>query len=214
MDVLIIDDHPIIHEVLRAVVRKVLPSSRIRIEKEIDGAVSQARKLGERDLILLDLGLPGCTGLDSLRRIRKAAPKATVAIVSAADDPELVKAAFDEGARGYIPKTSTPGVMVAAVRLVAQGETYVPPHVLREQPRLESRRQNSDHAKNPLGLTDRQFEVLRLLLRGYHNREIADRLDIVEGTVKQHTHAVFQALKVGSRAEAIAVATKLQLKID
>ena len=201
MDVLIVDDHPIIHETLGAVVKRALPGATVRAEKDLAGAIDCARRLNKLELVLLDLGLPGCTGIEALRRFRKALPRARVAVVSATEDPACMRSALEAGAVGYILKTSAPSVMVAAVRLISEGGTYVPPEAMSGAP-------------DAVGLTERQADVLRLLMKGLPNRQIAERLDIAENTVKQHPHAVYKALGVLSRTEAIVAAARRGIKLE
>jgi len=204
MEVLIIDDHPFIHETLAVVVRKAVPGAVVRATDTLADGIVQARAPAQLDLVLLDLGLPGCAGIESLTRFRSALPKLRIAVVSAADDAPSVHAAFAAGAVGFIPKATKPLVMVAAVRLIVEGGTYFPPQLM-AAPEEETPK---------AGLTERQIAVLRLLVKGMGNRQIARKLDIAENTVKQHTHALYGTLKVRSRTEAIAVATRLGIKPD
>jgi DNA-binding NarL/FixJ family response regulator len=108
---------------------------------------------------------------------------------------------------GYIPKTSKPDVMVAALKLVASGGTYVPPEVL-DEAKTPRRRSGS------VDLTGRQKDVLRLILKGYNNERIASTLDIAPNTVKQHAHAIFMQLGVSSRAEAVIAAARFDLRLS
>jgi len=204
MEFLIVDDHAFIHETLAAVVRKAVPGSSVRAADSLEKGITQARALPRRSLVLLDLGLPGCSGIESLTRFRAALPNLRVAVVSAFDDSRSVHAAFDAGAEGYIPKSTSPAVMVAAVRLIAEGGTYFPPQLMNSPP--------EEVAK--VELTDRQTAVLRLLIKGFGNQQIAKKLEISENTVKQHTHALYSALKVSSRTQAVVAAERLGIKPD
>lgn len=203
MEVLIVDDHAFIHETLTAVVRKAVPGAAVRAADSLADAIAAAAP-SRLDLVLLDLGLPGCTGVDALERFRAALPKLRVAVVSAAEDASSVQAAFAAGAVGYIPKTTPPAVMVAAVRLIAEGGTYFPSQLMAESSRKALK----------VELTERQDAVLRLLVKGLGNQQIAKTLEISENTVKQHMHAVYGALKVSSRAQAIVAAARLGIKPD
>ena len=126
MDVLLVDDHPIIHETLRAIVRSVRPGVEVHSQFDLDSGLSQAKRLDALKLVVLDLGLPGCSGLDALDRFRSAMPNVRVVVVSANDDAAGVRAALDKGAVGFIPKTTRPKAMADALRTVLDGGVYIP----------------------------------------------------------------------------------------
>ena len=127
MDILLVDDHPIIHETLRAMLRSLRPSADCHSQFDLESALSEARRLDELNLVLLDLGLPGCSGMEALRRFRKALPRARVVVISADEDPERVREALRQGAASYLPKTLRPKAMVDALRMVLDGGVYTPP---------------------------------------------------------------------------------------
>lgn len=202
MDFLLVDDHPMIHETLAAVVRSLVPDARIHSENDLAGALSRGRELPQLELVLLDLGLPGCSGIDALLRLRKALPRARIVIISASEDAESVRGALDAGAVGYVPKTSQPRVLTQALRLILDGGIYVPPQGAAEGPRKTA-------SMTDLGLTGRQADVLKLVAKGLANGEIARKLNISENTVKQHAHAAYRLLGVSSRTEAMVVLARL-----
>ena len=204
MDFLLVDDHPMIHETLTAVVLSLVPGARVHCENDLAGALSRARELPALELVLLDLGLPGCSGIDALLRLRKALPRARVVIISANEDVESVRSALDAGAVGYVPKTSPPRVLTQALRLILDGGIYVPP-----QGEAAPRKAAS---MADLGLTERQADVLKLVAKGLPNGEIARRLAISENTVKQHAHAAYRLLGVSSRTEAMVVLARLGIR--
>ena len=193
---LLVDDHPLMLEIMRAVLMKEFDEAEVHCATDLEEALAHARGAGPPDLAVLDLGLPGCAGIEALTRFRKALPEVPVVILSAIEDANVILAAFHAGARGYLPKTTKRAVMRAAIRLVADGGTYVPPQAL----------QTSD-AK--LGLSERQFEVMCCMVRGLSNGRIAEELDISRNTVKQHVRAVFRVLGVSSRAEFMVAAVRL-----
>ena len=196
MDVLIVDDHPIVHQTLGIAVGAVLPEARQHVAFNLTEALEIAEGLAKDSLVLLDLGLPEGSGMDVLRRFRSAYPQMIVVIVSATESSVLVAAALKAGAAGYIPKTTSPNLIVAALKVIVAGGTYIPPQIL------------PDVAEVPT-LTGRQIEVLMLITKGASNRDIAQALGIADNTAKQHTHAVFQALNVNTRAQAIIAAARL-----
>lgn len=213
MQVLVVDDHPLVHEIVPALLRKALPGASVAAETTLEGALAKAGRRPAPDLVLLDLGLPGYKGLQAFIRFRKRFPRLRVAVISANDDRRTIFAAMDRGAAGYIPKTYTPGRMVAALQVIAAGQTFVPPEAL-----AVGRPAATDRPRYRRGLevelTDRQMDVLRLIVKGYGNERIAAELSIAENTVKQHAHAVFAALGVSSRAEAMVAAVRRGLRVE
>jgi DNA-binding NarL/FixJ family response regulator len=163
------------------------------------------------DLVLLDLGLPGCGGIDSLLRFRKAYPDARVVVVSAESGEGSIRRALAAGAMGYIPKTSGPKVVVSALRLVAEGGRYIPPEALAPEPEAAARLAGgcADAMLLPDSrLTGRQRDVLGRLLKGRTIGQIAKDLDIAEATAKHHVLAVYAAFGVSSRADLLFTASR------
>lgn len=208
MHALVIDDHPLIHEIMPAVLRKALGEVAVATEATLEAGLSRAAGAVQPDLVLLDLGLPGCEGLAALERFRMRFPQLPVVVISASCDRASILGALEAGANGFIPKTSKPDVMIAALKVVAAGGTYVPPEALEDGAVKGQRRRGG-----AFDLTDRQTDVLRLILKGYNNERIASELAIAPNTVKQHAHAVFTALGVSSRAEAMIAAARLGLHV-
>ncbi|MGH8739307.1 MAG: response regulator [Burkholderiales bacterium] len=126
MDVLLVDDHPIIHETMRAIVRSVRSDASFHGQFDLAGGLSQASRLRELELVLVDLALPGCSGMEAFYRFRTAHPKARVAVISATEDSEKVLAALQGGAAGYLPKTLLPKAMAEAIRVILDGGVYSP----------------------------------------------------------------------------------------
>ena len=212
MRALIIDDHPLIQEIVPTVLARALGQVSITTEATLEGGLEKAGAIEQPDLVMLDLGLPGCQGLDALSRFRKKFPQVPVVVLSATADRRLILAALEAGVRGYITKTAKPDVMIAALRLIAAGGIYVPPEALEEpmEQALAPRRRQA----RELDLTERQREVLQLMLKGYNNERIAAELAIAPNTVKQHAHAIFMALGVSTRAEAVIAATRHGLALS
>lgn len=200
IEVLIVDDHPLIHETLGQAMRLILPQARIHDAFSLKSALEIAVGLPDSALVLLDLGLPDGNGIDVLRTFRRQFPLLCVTVVSATDSGVMVAAALKAGATGYIPKTSTPDVILAALNVIVAGGRYIPPQVLAELGNLPA-------------LTVRQLEVLQLIAKGASNRDIARALGIADNTAKQHTHAVLQALNVSSRSQAIVAARRLGIDL-
>ena len=206
--ILIVDDHPLLLRGLDAVARSVFPEARVRTAASCEEALEIARSADAPDLVLLDLSLPGCAGIMALERFRQVQPSMRIVVVSSSEERELVLAALEEGAAGYIPKTSQPEIFIAALRLVAAGGIYVPPQALRAEVPASVVYQRKTE------LTERQREVLRLIARGMGNKEIARQLRIAKDTVKQHAKAVYAALGVAGRAQAARAAESRGIKLD
>ena len=211
MNVLIVDDHPVVLEKLRAMVRAAFANPTVQTATDLEDALAAAGRGPRFDLAILDLGLPRCAGVEAVARF-KAAAVSRVLVVSADDRPETMLAAFRAGAVGYLPKSVPAKDMIAALRLVANGGTYVP---------VELHIQDTSAAKPPqpvpvlspsgIVLTDRQSDVLRLLCIGNTNAMISQELGITEGTVKQHVHHLMRRLGVASRTSAIVTAMRTGL---
>lgn len=197
MNVLIVDDHPMMLEYLSGAVARAFEGATVRTAASLDKALEAARSR-QPQLVLLDLGLPGYGGIESLLRFRKQFPAIRVVVVSAAEDRAAIRGALAAGATGYIPKTANPKVVVSALKFVAEGGTYVPPEALA-----------GDKRDSPASaLTERQREVLARLLKGRTVGQIAKDLGIAEATAKHHAHAVYAAFGVSSRADLIVAANR------
>jgi DNA-binding NarL/FixJ family response regulator len=194
--VLTCDDHALFREGLRHVVAE-LPEVTGILEC---GTAAEALALAEanRDLglALLDLALPDVGGLGLLQTFRERFPLLPVVMISGSDRPGSIRAALDAGASGFIPKSHERALLLRALQIVLAGGVYVPAGAL---------------AASGPSLTERQVEVLRLLAKGLTNREIAGVLGISATTVKGHVAAVFEALDVTNRTEAVRVMLDLGL---
>ncbi len=201
MHILIVDDHPLFREGLKTLLTALEPAVRISDA----GTVAQAIALSAADapdLILLDMNLPGTNRLDALRQVKAAHETASVVVVSADEDPLLIRSAIDEGAAGYIPKTSDASLTIQALRLVLANGIYLPRAALTAGGHGRSPAESSTAGGLP-EFSGRQLAVLKCLLQGKANKVIARELDIAEGTVKAHLWAIYQALGVNSRAQAM-----------
>jgi DNA-binding NarL/FixJ family response regulator len=208
MKVLLVDDHALIREALRSVFADVRPQA------EVFDAVGRAKALElaelHRDLalIVLDLALPDGNGLDLLMELHARLPSAVVVALSALSDPGTVAKALRLGAQGFIPKSAPYAVMIAAFQLVLAGGIYVPAEILAAVrgavPGDLLTVSDNDQDLGNLALTERQREVLALLVQGKSNKLICRELQIAEPTVKNHITAILKALKVSTRTEAMA----------
>jgi DNA-binding NarL/FixJ family response regulator len=157
------------------------------------------------NLAIVDLNMPGASGVDWIRALRTSHPALPLLVISATEDGALVRALIQLGVAGFIPKSDTSAVILQAVRLVLAGGTYAPLRLL-SQPAQPARA--SAVPPTIAGLTARQQEVLALLARGLPNKLIARQLELSESTVKVHLLAIYRVLAVRNRTEAVVAAQK------
>ena len=211
MRVLIVDDHPLIQEAVGNVLRRLDARMEVDFASDCESGLGMAASGVEPDLVLLDLSLPGLSGIAALKIWRTRFPAVPVIVLSASSDQQTVLAALGAGAAGFIPKSSSNEVMLHAVRLVQDGGKYVPPEVLSPTGRtntVQSVRRDALSLER-LGLTARQLDVLRLIACGAPNKVICRELGLAERTVKTHITAILRALNVTSRTQAAIAAAKL-----
>lgn len=217
MKFLVVDDHALIRDAMSS----VLASLRIgaQVLQAADGAQALAvlATHPDLDLVLLDLDLPDRDGLSVLDEIVVRNPAVGVVMLSGNHDSETIQHALRQGAQGFIPKTETRDVLARALELVLAGGVYVPKAALgaRLQPPAApagvTAQTSASLAPAPwsgLGLTDRQLDVLALLMQGCSNKLICRALGLAEPTVKNHVSAIFRLLGVSSRTEAVLAVTR------
>jgi len=216
MKVLVVDDHGLIRQAMHGMLKKLRRDIVVLEASDSDEAFDVIEKNRDVNLVLLDLTLPGRDGFSVLMDLREKYPAIPVVVLSAAQDPSQVMKAFGLGVLGYIPKSADSEVMRNALRLVLSGSTYIPPEILTHSgiPRLELA-SPPPAAKAPLdiGLTQRQMEVLALVVQGKNNKTICRTLDLAETTVKNHVSAILKALNVSSRTEAVIAVNELGWKM-
>ena len=199
MRLLLIDDHTLFADSLRFLLREMDEEVHSVAVRSVDEALTLPPDF---DLVLLDLHLPGVSGFAGLHQLRSAMPSVPVVMLSGEENPDVIQAAIDSGAMGYVPKTSSPQVLMAAVKLILAGGVYLPLHVLQ--------RLNGDslgHKPVAVGglstLSKRQRQVLMKVVQGKPNKMIARELNIAESTVKSHLSTAYRALDVNNRTEAV-----------
>lgn len=196
--ILVADDHPMCATALGMAALATDPT----ITKDCVTTLAEAETLvrqQEYDLILLDLMLPDVQGFAGLALLRAIRPSAKIAIVSGREEPTVVAQARALGARGFIPKSSTIDQMMAALRSLLAGATWVPEGV--EEARQDDPR--VDLAERMGTLSIAQLRVLRAIVNGHQNKQIAYDLQLAEPTVKSHLSAIFRKLGVSNRTQAV-----------
>lgn len=198
---LIADDHELFRSGLKQLLIDSLGASDVREAETLDQAIEILTNEGAGDLILVDLRMPGMSGAEDLAALRDGFPDSKIAVVSAWEERAEIFAALSAGVHGYIPKSLPSNEIANAIRGVLDGRIFVPTAV--------GKRGAGDVMEPPPApvnadkLTVRQKEVLNELLKGQSSKEIARTLNIAEGTVKIHLAAIYRALGVRTRAEAI-----------
>jgi len=209
MKLLIVDDHPVVREGLAALLRQLAPEMTVVLAEGGSQGLDLANKHPDLDLVILDLAMPGSDGFAMLHEFGKLHPQLPAVVVSSSEDPRDVRRALAAGALGYIPKSAPPRTLLAAVQFVLDGNVYVPT-LLAQNPASMLDEAGDDRARKPVvSLTGRQIDVLRLLREGRSNKEIGRKLGLSEKTVKVHVSALFRALNVANRIQAVAMADKV-----
>jgi DNA-binding NarL/FixJ family response regulator len=203
----IADDHPLFRGALREAVCGLLNHADIAEAGSFDEIGKLLERGGDVDLILLDLRMPGVRGFSGLMYLRAQYPGVPVVVVSANDDPRVIRRCMEFGASGFIPKTLGIEAIRAAIANVLKGEVWTPPDV--------DLNAGDDAAVTAImarlaTLTPQQVRVLMMLSEGLLNKQIAYELDVSEATVKAHVSAILQKLGVESRTQAVIAAARIE----
>ena len=215
MEILLIDDHHLFRDGLKSLLQQKEPSWVISMAGDAAEARVAVSKNSDLDLILLDYDLPDGNGLDLLSEIKEKTPITPIALLSAHEEPKLIKATLAAGASGFITKASTSDVMLSALQLIFNGGVYVPPAVLKTDAmdligetdaEIETEISETQQNNKSYHLTERQKEVLNSMVKGLANKEIARELDMSPSTVKAHIAAILRELEVNNRTQAVTKA--------
>lgn len=206
LKVLMADDHPLFRGALRAALTGLDQNAEIIECGDFDAARKALIEHADADIVLLDLAMPGVSGLSGLVTVRAISPTVPVAIVSATEDVATIRRALDLGASGYISKSSTMEQIRKSISAILDGEVVVPPHINLD---AEDEPEIRDLIKRLKSLTRQQARVLGMLSEGLLNKQIAYELDVSEATVKAHVSAILQKLGVESRTRAVIRLNKI-----
>jgi DNA-binding NarL/FixJ family response regulator len=202
MRVVIADDHPLYLEAVRGQVERSFAGAEIRTATTVDGVLALLSE-EPADIVLLDYSMPGMSGTDGLRGVIAAAKEAPVLVMSGVASRADVLDCINAGAKGYVPKTLEGGMFSAAVSLVAGGATYVPTEfVVADRAAPPAPSASSYEAF----FSERELTMLRLLVSGASNKEIARHFGMQEVTVKYHFSRIYRRMGVSNRAQAVAAA--------
>lgn len=201
MRVLVVDDHSIVRDGLAALLEQVGPDIEVFQAADAEEGLQLLDQGDDFDLVILDLFIPGVDGFEAISAFGLKRPELPVIVLSSSEDPGDVRTALANGALGYVPKSASQHVLLSAIKLVMNGDLYVPPLVLAE---TSAAKPHAAVAPRPhdRSLTPRQLEVLRLLCEGDPNKTIATKLNLSEKTVKAHISLIYKALNVANRTQA------------
>lgn len=210
--VLVADDHEVLRIGVVQLLRECFGVSTTLHAETFDEALERAGDPSVR-LVILDLGMPGLEGVQELVKIRRARPEAKVVVLSGSEEPEDILAALSAGVHGYIIKSARLDSLVERLSYILAGEIYVPAILAEraapETADLKAQAAQFKPATSSLQLSDRQRQVLKGLVLGQSNKQIARDLKLAEGTVKMHIGALFRALGAVNRAHAAALGKPL-----
>ena len=204
--VLIVEDHPLYRQALSNLIKVSLPDVDLQSTNSAEEALAALSKKSKKELadwtILLDLSLPGLSGLSAVHAFAEAAPSSNLVVISATDDKLQVSACIGSGAIAFISKSTPPDRVTEFLGRLLREKL--------EHPELITSEGNENISDlKPIRLTPRQIEVLLLIFQGKSNRDIAQALDIIEATAKAHVSAIFRELDVVNRTQALLAAQKL-----
>ncbi len=214
--VLLVEDHMMIRMGTSLVIEKTDGITLIGEAEDGLQGVEKAKELLP-DVILMDIGLPVIDGIEATKRIREAGLDSKVLIFTSRDNDDDVFAALAAGADGYVMKGATAQQLTAAITAVNEGTAWLDPAIARlvlsnVQRRNKEEQTSSDinyqAGKNSFGLTEREMEVLALIVDGLSNPEIAEKLFITRATAKAHVHSILQKLYVDDRTQAAVTAMR------
>jgi len=204
----IADDHPLFRGALREAVQGLQQDRDISEAGSFDELSALLGRDPDVDLILLDLSMPGVRGFSGLIYLRAEYPGIPIVVVSANDDPAVIRRCMDFGASGFIPKTLGNEAMREAISRVLAGGVWTPPDVSL-QPTADA--ETAAMVARLGSLTPQQLRVLMMLSEGMLNKQIAYELNVSEATVKAHVSAILLKLDVDSRTQAVIAASKIEI---
>ncbi len=203
---IIADDHPLFRGALRQAIGPLLADATVIEAGSLEELADKLQRGADADLILLDLTMPGVQGFSGLIFLRAQHPDVPVVIVSATEDPTVIRRAVEFGASGFIPKTLPIERIGEAIRAVLAGDVWVPAEIDLNAP---EDREAADLVRRLATLTPQQVRVLMMLSEGLLNKQIAYELGVSEATVKAHVSAILQKLGVESRTQAVIASSRI-----
>lgn len=203
----IADDHPLFRGALRQALTGTFAQAEIVETGSLEEVVGALDANGEVDLVLLDLSMPGVRGFSGLIYLRAQYPDMPVVVVSASDEPAVIRRCMGLGASGFVPKSLGAERIREAIEAVLEGEIWAPPEVALDAPQDDATEAMIARLSR---LTPQQVRVLMMLSEGLLNKQIAYELSVSEATVKAHVSAILQKLGVDSRTQAVIAASRIE----
>ena len=210
---LLVDDHPLFRDGIAMLIGMEFPQWQLAQAGSLEEALEALRQDPGIALVMLDLALPDSDGLMGLTRLRLQSPGPRYVVLSSTEGEQVTLAAIDNGACGFIPKSSQTGTMLGALRTVLHGGVFLPSGIqlsATTPPALPAEGSTAER----LGISPRQADILTLLVEGKTNKHICRELGIAESTVKTHLAMIFRKLGASSRTQAVVAAARMGLRLE
>ena len=207
--VIVADDHPLFRTAIKEALEAEQGQTNFLEASSVESLQALVDEQKEVDLVLLDLHMPGVSGFAGLVYLCKRYPSVPVVIISANEDPVVIKRALEHGAAGFIPKSSSIDTITQAISAILMGELWVPPTTASSLP--GNNVSELELADRMAQLTPQQFKVLMMISQGLLNKQIAFELSVSEATVKAHVTAIMNKLGVSNRTQAVLAANQLSV---
>lgn len=208
---LIADDHPLFREALRGVATRAFPGTTIHEADQFASLYDLVETHPDADMLLLDLDMPGAQGFSALIHLRALHPQLPIVIVSAHEDPVIMRRALDHGALGFIPKSSDAHTLGIAMKQILEGFPWVPEGIDEGAGADDDELRIAERVRE---LTPQQFRVLQMVSSGQLNKQIAYELNVSEATIKAHMTHILRKLGATNRTQAVLIASRLGIPDD
>jgi DNA-binding NarL/FixJ family response regulator len=207
--VIVADDHPLFRTAIKEALEAEQGQTRFLEASSFESLQELVDQHKEVDLVLLDLHMPGVSGFAGLVYLCKRYPSVPVVIISANEDPVVIRRAIEHGAAGFIPKSSSIETITSAIASVLTGEIWTPSSTVSNLPGKNV--SEMELAERMAHLTPQQFKVLMMMSQGLLNKQIAHELTVSEATIKAHVTAIMNKLEVNNRTQAVLAASQLSV---
>jgi len=201
--ILVADDHPLFRDAIINIISQTFPNSEIFESEDIDSTLAFVKENNDIDLILLDLNMPGMSGLTGLLDLRNQFPTTPVVIISAETEKQVILQTIAYGAVGFIAKSSARDTIGKAIKSIFEGNVYLPSDIIRSQSTINKPKEFEVSPEKILLLTRRELMVLKNLTKGEANKQIAFNLNISETTVKSHVSSILKKLGASNRVKVV-----------